>query len=213
MHVAEMDESLVNEFTGNDADAIILMLTTAKAKGLTPFDAAKGYQRLLDLGMPATEIAQRMHITATTVNNSVQLLKMPYKLQQMISSDRISATLARELFRKHGLGVVGILETQLEGMEHNEYKLDNVLNSECDQSEQAGKKRKITARKLGGKAPKLAKAHLNTMYQTIQGLALKVNIKDLAIANKKDLTITLSKESAEIILSLKSEIDALQSAL
>lgn len=80
----EVIEVLVDEQAATNSDAI-MVATNSTALKLRPIEEAAAYQRELDKGLSQRKVAERMGVSAATVNKRVALLKLPDELQQLIN--------------------------------------------------------------------------------------------------------------------------------
>ena len=86
----------------NDADRLYTQVTSNSGKAFTPLETSNLYRRMINLGQTEEQIAKR---TATDVRRVKQVLgyqTLPSKVQSMIASGEIKATLAMETFIEKG---------------------------------------------------------------------------------------------------------------
>lgn len=123
----------VEAFTGNDADRVARIMTSAEGRGLSPLETAMGYKRLAAYGWDSDRIATTVGKTRTHVDGLLILANAPSEVQNQVATGTVSAAVAVDLVRKHG---------------------DNagkVLAGEMDKAKAQGK-RKVTAGTIKGKA-------------------------------------------------------------
>lgn len=221
MRIDEITRVEVNEFRGNDAQAILLMLTSSQGLGLSPIEKGDAYQRLNNLGMIPSEIARSLKVSVTSINQNLALMKMPYKLQQMIRENTISATLAREYFSIYGDGVLTYLEEQglIDPLKQNEVQTNqdadaNGIAEVNDKAEsEEAKPKKIMKKHLTGSVskPKLGKQEILTMTDIMESLAKKFSIDD--IADDSQVTLILTRDEALKVQQIGAELQALKEEL
>lgn len=231
MRVKEIEQTEVIEFKGNDVDQIFLMLTSANTQKLTPMDRAEAYRRLEVLGISRSQIAQKLNKSPAHISQCLALASMPYKLQQLVLENNISATLARDLHKEYGDKVMDHLENH--GLIETAPAKETVVDAEADSNtetidtdgvasgpeegsapkEQALPLKKITKKRLTAtvKAPKLAKEDLTTMCDIMESLAKKFSVDD--VADKQEVTVVLSRDEALRVQQLGAELEALKAEL
>jgi len=88
---------IVKEFTEQEIVEIGL-IENIQRENLNPIEEAMAYKRLMEeFGLKQDEIAERVSKSRTTVTNSMRLLKLDERVQQMIIEDMISTGHARAL--------------------------------------------------------------------------------------------------------------------
>lgn len=76
----------------------ISLIENIQREDLNPIEEAQTYKKLLEeYGMKQDEIAERVSKNRTTITNSIRLLKLCDKVQQMLIDDKISTGHARAL--------------------------------------------------------------------------------------------------------------------
>lgn len=96
-------------FTGNDADRVARIITSAESRGLTPLEIADGYRRLVAFGWSSEQIAAKVGKTRQHVDQLLILASAPAKVQAMVQAGEVAATTAIDQVRKHGDKAVEIL--------------------------------------------------------------------------------------------------------
>ncbi len=88
---------IVKEFTEQEAVEIAL-IENIQRENLNPIEEAMAYKRLLtEFNLKQDEVAERVSKSRTAVTNSMRLLKLDDKIQQMVIDDMISTGHARAL--------------------------------------------------------------------------------------------------------------------
>lgn len=123
------------QLRGNEVDAVLHMLGTGSGgKPLSPLEQGKGFLRLVKMGLKPTEIAAKLGVHRSTVDNCVALAEAPVEVHKMVASGEVSSTVAT-IAVKNGTEGVEALKNAVE---------------ENRKSEQP--KKKITAKVLAGTA-------------------------------------------------------------
>lgn len=89
-------------FKGNDADRVVYMLTSAQGLKLKPVRVARGYLRLMRMGLEMSEIALSVAKTVQHVESMLVLAEANTDVQALVNQGAVSATTAIEMVRKHG---------------------------------------------------------------------------------------------------------------
>lgn len=88
---------IVKEYTKREAVEIAL-IENIQRENLNPIEEAMAFKRLLtEFSLKQDEVAERVSKSRTTVTNSMRLLKLDERVQQMIVDDMISTGHARAL--------------------------------------------------------------------------------------------------------------------
>ena len=88
---------IVKEFTDQEVVEISL-IENIQRENLNPIEEAMAYKRLLEeFNLKQDEVAERVSKSRTAVTNSMRLLKLSERVQQMIVDDMISTGHARAL--------------------------------------------------------------------------------------------------------------------
>ena len=78
----------------------ISLIENIQRENLNPIEEAMAYKRLLEeFDLKQDEVAERVSKSRTAVTNSMRLLKLSERVQQMIVDDMISTGHARALLR------------------------------------------------------------------------------------------------------------------
>lgn len=103
----------VKEFVGNDADAILLMITSAKGKPLLPLEAGLQYAKLIKLGWMNKQIADHIGKSTQHVADMLILANANSDVQRMIKDGTVAAHVALKTQRKHGADTGKVLKEHL----------------------------------------------------------------------------------------------------
>jgi len=88
---------IIRDYTEQEIVEISL-IENIQREDLNPIEEALAYKRLLsEFNLKQDEVAERVSKSRTAVTNSIRLLKLCYKVQQMIIDDMISTGHARAL--------------------------------------------------------------------------------------------------------------------
>ena len=89
--------SIIKEYTDQEIVEISL-IENIQRENLNPIEEAQAYKRLLnEFSLKQDEVADRVSKSRTAVTNSMRLLKLDERVQQMIIDDMISTGHARAL--------------------------------------------------------------------------------------------------------------------
>ena len=91
-------------------DLIVGLVTSNSGRQLKPYEVGTVCKRLIQAGLDEAEIARRLSITQTYVNDLLYLHSLPKSTQDLVKKGQISATLAIETSRKHGPAAVKMLQ-------------------------------------------------------------------------------------------------------
>jgi ParB family transcriptional regulator, chromosome partitioning protein len=151
----EILRTTVQEFKGNDAARVALMIGTSQGKALTPLQAAVQYRKLIGWGWTPQEIALKTGRTETHVKQLLLLVETNSDVQQMVERGEVAAHVAVTAQRKHGAHA------------------GEVLGKALDKAKAEGKK-KVTARRI----KTIDEGKLLTFVQTYIGRTLVPNWQD-----------------------------------
>lgn len=98
----------VEEKYATPADRVLSMLTRNSSKPLTPTEKARVVKQLLDFGWPEKEIAERMGVSISHINQLLQIEMLPMNIKEMVSSGKVSASLAMQVCKEDGVEAAGI---------------------------------------------------------------------------------------------------------
>jgi ParB-like partition proteins len=88
---------IIKNFTKQEVVEIAL-IENIQREDLNPIEEARAFKRLLEeFNLKQDEVAERVSKSRTAVTNSIRLLKLPERLQQMVIDDMISTGHARAL--------------------------------------------------------------------------------------------------------------------
>lgn len=93
---------IIRPKTDNAIDQTVDLIRSNDGRHLTVYEQAVVVKRLVAMELTEAEIARRLNMAASTVNNLVLLAGAPHKLAQHIVNDRVAAAVAIDLVRKHG---------------------------------------------------------------------------------------------------------------
>lgn len=102
------------DFSGSEADRIAFMVTSSQGKALSPLERAAAYQRLLNQGWTAAEIAKKVKRSPADVDQHLQLLECGDALIAMVRAGEVAPTTAVALSREHGPKAEAVAQVQME---------------------------------------------------------------------------------------------------
>lgn len=159
---APIEWIFVVPFTGNDADRVTRIITSAEGRNLTPMEIAAGYKRLAGFGLSQAEIGRRVGRTAQHVEQLLVLANANTDVQKLVLAGQVSATEAVRSVREHGEGA-GVW-----------------LNEQLGKAQAAGK-RKVTATTIAG--PRLKPKEVQELTRAVTAFYQRLSAQDrLAIA-------------------------------
>lgn len=83
---------------------VAAMMAASMHRELKPMDQARGFQRLVDTGMSAAQIAAATGFSTTTVSGRLALLTLPPAAQAMVDDGRLRVAEAARLARQSTMG-------------------------------------------------------------------------------------------------------------
>ncbi|MGN6701473.1 MAG: ParB/RepB/Spo0J family partition protein [Burkholderiaceae bacterium] len=101
-HGAEVGPVPVEPFSGDEAQRVARIMTSAEGRPLSPIEQAEGYRRLIAQGLSAADVAKLVNRTRQQVDNILMLASAPESIREMVRDGLVSATLAVETLRKDG---------------------------------------------------------------------------------------------------------------
>ena len=105
------------EPAGNEADRLILAITTNTGKPLSIAESGAAFKRLLGYGWKADDIARKTGHTVRYVNQSMEINDAPEEVKQMVSKGSVTPALARKVVREKGDGATAVLKGKVEAAE------------------------------------------------------------------------------------------------
>lgn len=104
-------------FRGDDADALLHKLSTAKVNGIDQLEQGRDYQKLLRMGWEEKSIAARCGYSVGHVKMCLSLQESNSDVKEHIQAGSISSTEAAKLLKEHGSktgAVIGELKKEAE---------------------------------------------------------------------------------------------------
>lgn len=101
-------------FTGDEAERVARIMTSAEGRELAPIEVAQGYKRLRDLGKTPAEIAQMVGKTRQHVDQLLILANATGEVQDAVREGKVSAAVAVKLARAHGEQAGEVLRDELD---------------------------------------------------------------------------------------------------
>lgn len=176
---------LCAEWKGSLADKLITMRNSTHGLPLTYLEDAEVILEVKTAGgYTAEQLAQRLGISRTAVNDKVLVAEACDEIKDMIRDEQISATMARDFIVKHGVDALAHIKRALE------------------RANKKGKAR-VTARVGGTKQFSAAKARA-----VLELLAAGLDYENFALNKDKlgdgdvDITLTLDKQLMEELVDI-----------
>lgn len=101
-------------FTGNDADRVARIMTSAEGRALSPLETAQGYKRLAAFGWEPERIARTVGKTRQHVDQLLILANAPSAVHDMVAAGSVSAAVAVTTVRDHGDNAGQVLGVELD---------------------------------------------------------------------------------------------------
>lgn len=98
----------------NEAERLMLAITSNTGKALSKLEAGAAYVRLQKYGWEIPEIARRCAVTVRHVNEAIELNDAPQDVKQLVSSKAVSPALALDEVRKSGSKAATTLRERVE---------------------------------------------------------------------------------------------------
>lgn len=95
---------------GNEADSVFHMLGSGAGRHFTPLEQGKGFARLRAYGLGSAQIAERLGLSRTTVENGLALAEMPVAAQKLVGEGKVASHLALKTVRRHGAKAGEVLQ-------------------------------------------------------------------------------------------------------
>lgn len=90
-------------------DLTVALVTSNSGRPLTPLEVGLVCKRLVDYGMEPPVVAKRLGLTPVHVNNLLDLVAAPKQVRDLVSTGKVSATLAIETLRSEGKEAAKVL--------------------------------------------------------------------------------------------------------
>ncbi len=186
---------IVREFTDKEIVEIAL-IENIQRENLNSIEEAIGYKRLMEeFGMKQDEIAERVSKSRTAVTNSMRLLKLCDKVQQMIIDEMISSGHARTLLAIDNEEQQIYLATRIFDEKLSVREVEKIIKDSKKEKNSAGKKEIIEHKFV----------YENFERNLNQILGTKVNIKHKNNKGKIEIEY-YSPEELEHIYELLAKI-------
>jgi ParB/RepB/Spo0J family partition protein len=104
---------VLQEQTSNEADRLLLAITTNTGKPLSQWESGKAFRRLLGYGWAVDEIAKKTGHSVRFVKESLDLSDAPEEVREMLSSGSVTPALAVKTIREKGDGAAKILRERV----------------------------------------------------------------------------------------------------
>lgn len=101
-------------FTGNDADRVARIMTSAEGRGLSPLETAHGYKRLAAFGWEPERIAKTVGKTRQHVDQLLILANAPSAVHDLVKAGSVSAAVAVTTVRDYGDNAGKVLDAELD---------------------------------------------------------------------------------------------------
>jgi ParB-like chromosome segregation protein Spo0J len=102
------------QFRGNDADRVLLMITSQQGKPMTPLQLGVQYRKMIAFGWKPAAIAARVGKSSQHVNDMIKLAEANSDVQGMVERGEVAAHVALKTVKKHGSGAGKVLAGHLD---------------------------------------------------------------------------------------------------
>lgn len=180
----------VIELSGSAEASSLRILTSNQQLKLTLMQRARGYKRLRDLGWSDQKIAKHICKTDTHVRETVRLLTLPSRLQELISLDVISPDMASKMFARYGEKAVDYID---EAYEKQKKLQEEMLENEPSKVPSKTAPIKVSTKHIAVPAPRITKKMVSSMSTSVRSIhdAFEGNAKVDSEAGVVDLKLPL----------------------
>lgn len=95
-------------------DLTVALYTSNTGRPLTPYETGQLCKRLISFGWTEKQIAERLVLSITQVNNCLDLAAAPLSVRKLVSEGKVSATAAIQTLHTHGTNATSVLEKAVE---------------------------------------------------------------------------------------------------
>lgn len=113
---AEIERIGAKHFRGNDADRVMLMVTSQQGLPMTPLQLGVQYKKMIGFGWTAQQIAARAGKSGQHVKDCIALAETNSDVQGMVTRGEVSAAVALKTAKKHGSGAGKVLAADLDAV-------------------------------------------------------------------------------------------------
>lgn len=157
----------VIELSGSAEASSLRILTSNQQLKLTLMQRARGYKRLRDLGWSDQKIGKHIVKTDTHVRETIKLLTLPSRLQDLISQDVISPDMAMKMFTRYGDDAVQYID---EAYEKQKLLHEEMLGKDPEKSQGKPGPIKVTTKHVAVPAPRITKKMVTTMSTSVRSI-------------------------------------------
>ncbi len=95
-------------------DLTVALYTSNTGRPLTPYETGQLCKRLISFGWTEKQIAERLVLSITQVNNCLDLAAAPMAVRNLVSQGKVAATTAIHTIQAHGSNAASVLEKAVE---------------------------------------------------------------------------------------------------
>lgn len=95
-------------------DLTVALYTSNNGRPLTPYETGQLCKRLVSFGWTEKQIADRLALSITQVNNCLDLAAAPMAVRNLVSQGKVAATAAIQTIQAHGSNAATVLEKAVE---------------------------------------------------------------------------------------------------
>lgn len=104
---------VLQEQGGNEADRLLLAITTNTGKPLSQWESGKAYKRLIGYGWFPDGIAKKTGISIRYVKECLELSDAPEEVKEMLANKSVTPALAVKTIRENGDGAAQVLREKV----------------------------------------------------------------------------------------------------
>lgn len=158
----------------NQEDLTVRLVTTNAGRELSALEKAAVYKRLINYRWSEADIAKRLGVTVQHVENLLLLAGASPSIRQMVANDEVSASLAIETLRAHGIKAAERLTEGLHG------------------ARSAGKA-KVTKQHLTDPSSRFAKRQAPQLFSLVKSVKADPGFASLAPSVQETLSMLLKQ--------------------
>ena len=162
---------VIREYTKQQSMEIAL-IENVQREDLNPIEEAKAYQRLMEeFGLKQEEIAARVSKNRVTITNSMRLLKLDERVQNMLMENQISGGHARALLGVEDGDTQFLFAQKAAAEKMSVREVERLIKS-------LSKKQEPKEKKKEDEGIALASRQLEDRMKTVMGTKVSINRKD-----------------------------------
>lgn len=105
---------VLQEAAGNEADRLLLAITTNTGKPLSVLESGAAFRRLMAFGWSKSEVAEKTGRSVQFVGKALDLADAPQEVREMVEKGTVTPALARKAVKERGDGAGAALRERVE---------------------------------------------------------------------------------------------------